>query len=296
MALNNAINTLFQKITGGFKFGDNQGDASLSVKNGDIEIEGGATINDGDLLIGNSADNKLELVSSGGWIPISTIPTRQSADDPIYVLRFAADMTNLVFRGTRVHIVQGGSDWYFIVHNVGTYTGGNTDITIYGGTLYDVSDTSIQPITTIEISYANAPVGFDINPSIWSVTVTPSGSQSSATKGTWYNLGSTQLTIPIGVWILEYNVVLFINNSGGDADIWITVSNANNTENDNTYTNRLLMVGTNGSMAPVSKSKIFSTASKVTRYLNAKSESNGTSTIVFQQNGPGYFRVVDAYL
>lgn len=41
MPTNNSINSNFEKITDGFKTGDNAGDASLSVTNGDAEIQAG---------------------------------------------------------------------------------------------------------------------------------------------------------------------------------------------------------------------------------------------------------------
>lgn len=41
MPKNNSINSSFEKITDGFKTGDNAGDASVSVINGDVEIEAG---------------------------------------------------------------------------------------------------------------------------------------------------------------------------------------------------------------------------------------------------------------
>ena len=75
MGLQNAINTLFQKITGGFTLGDNQGDASLTVTGGTIELEGGATIADGDLLIGNAADNKFEQGQLAAGTGMSVTPS-----------------------------------------------------------------------------------------------------------------------------------------------------------------------------------------------------------------------------
>lgn len=101
----------------------------------------------------------------GGWKVLAVTPTRQSADDPTFVLRFAADMTAILWPGMRLKLTQNSAVKYFIVTAVGSYTGGNTDVTVYGGTDYDVNDTSTYPITYPYYSREKAPVGFPLNPS-----------------------------------------------------------------------------------------------------------------------------------
>lgn len=231
-----------------------------------------------------SASNKVVDSAAGEWSPISTIPTRQSADDPTYVLRFAADMTSTISVGMKLAIMQTTAK-YFIVTVVGAFTDGNTDITVYGGTDYDVDDTSGTPITGVKYSGAKAPFGFPTTPSKWEVLVTDTSirTQNSPTTGTWYNIGGSaeQIIIPIGVWVVEYIVGAQAAGGSGSTNIAIytTLSTANNTQSDTGFTVRTLTTP-QYIEATHYRNKMLNLVSKTTYYLNTKSDfSAGSMTI-----------------
>ncbi|MFA5172583.1 MAG: hypothetical protein WC426_13560 [Sulfuriferula sp.] len=60
-----------------------------------------------------------------------------------------------------------------------------------------------------------APDGFPIDPAVWTVTFTDSTqrSQGSPVVGTWYNLASQQIAVPVGLWKLSMKVQLQANGS-----------------------------------------------------------------------------------
>ena len=102
-----------------------------------------------------------------------------------------------------------GTVKYFIITAVSTYSGGNTTITVYGGTDYDLANAAI---TSPYYSMMKSPQGFPMSPAKWTGEFTSSDTQtqSAPTNGTCYNIGATSLNIPIGAWNLAYLVFLHL--------------------------------------------------------------------------------------
>jgi len=159
-----------------------------------------------------------------GWIGYSTvIPTRQSSDDPTYVLRFAGvDLTDRIAVGMKVKLTQASIERYGIVTAISFST--NTDVTVLTrcddtSVNYDVLDTASNTISGFAYSPVKNPVGFPMDPIKWSVRVINSSdyAQNSPSAGTWYNLNSSlKIDIPIGSWRVSYrvNMMSFISGSG----------------------------------------------------------------------------------
>lgn len=235
-----------------------------------------------------------------GWRPLSTIPTRQSADDPTFVLRFAADMTAILQPGDRIRITQNSSLLYLIVTVVGAYTGGNTDVTVYGGTDYDVLDTSTYPISAPKYSGEKAPFGFPVDPAKWTIehSSTASDSKSSGiVQNTWYNLGSHSLDVPVGKWYIEY----FVNLQNGGSvsnnnDLQVTLSTAKNSQSDSELS---CWVGGQDAFQAfaAARRKLISLAAKATYYLNTRQTLGATTSWNLRGDyGNTIIRAVCAYL
>lgn len=218
-------------------------------------------------------------VASGGWNEIVASVTRQSADDPTYVLRFNTDVTGILSVGMRIKITQA-TDKFFIITAIGSFTGGNTDVTCYGGTDYDVVDTGTTAITKTYYSRDKAPKGFPLDPAKWSVTAssTSTASQSTPTQNTWYNLGSINIIIPIGVWNVDYSNLVYCGDSGTstilDVEAQTTLSTANNSESDSDLTSGWRSyrsnLNENFTAMQLTKQKFLNLASKTTYYLNER--------------------------
>lgn len=93
-----------------------------------------------------------------------------------------------------------------IVTNVGAYSGSATLVTLYHGT-----DFMLDNATVSSPSYSSmkTPFGFNLNPDKWSVMITDvsNAAQSSPVSGTYYNLGSLAITVPIGKWRIYFNTI-----------------------------------------------------------------------------------------
>lgn len=243
-------------------------------------------------------DSQLVALSEdGGWRDLPVVPTRQSTDDPTFVLRFAYDMTGVLQEGMRIKVTQNGTVRYFIVVLVGSYSGGNTDVTVYGGTDYDVNDTSTYPISSPMFSREKAPFGFPLAPDKWTVLYsdTTLRSQSSATANTWYNLGGQYIDIFPGAWDI------FISGYvGRDSTVAghfkITLSTANNTESDEKNTASFYFSISINAFVSLFKRIPMVLTSKTRHYLNALYTGSSSSLYFNNPSTPFVVRVVSAYL
>lgn len=222
--------------------------------------------------------------STDGWVADTNTWTFSSADAPIYVVSVNADMTAIISVGMFIRLVHGAATKYFIVHAVGAFSGGVTLLTLYGGTTYTLSATAI---TVPHYSSAKAPFGFPPNPDSWSVTATDTNnaSQAAPTADVWYNVGSVQISMPIGAWKTNYSVDLQVISTlaaVAQLGVRVTLSTANNSVSDTGWTNGYLIitpvnVGLAHRLSINSPMRIVVAAAKTTHYLNALSSQTVTS-------------------
>lgn len=162
-----------------------------------------------------------------------------------------------------------------IITNVGAYSGGNTNITFWGGTDYSLVNATIS---SPKYSNEKVPFGFPTNPTKWSILYTNIVQQSQATPSanTWYNLGGASISIPIGVWNMSYNAStqgVFNLASVSSCGVRATLSTGTSSASDGEFTGDLLVyLPIDASAAlrgDLTKSKILSLSTKTTYYLNA---------------------------
>lgn len=227
-----------------------------------------------------SAAANLVAASTTGWVTDANTWSYSSADSPTFVISVNADMTTVLSVGMRIKLTQT-TDKYFIVTAVGAFGGGVTLVTVYGGTDYTLANAAI---TNPYYSTSKAPLGFPLDPTKWTVRVTDatSRSQASPVNGTWYNLGSNTISIPIGAWLVRYQCAPAVAKAAAtDFEIYATLSTANNTESDNEMTSRFYHQGSTGETAyaetTFNRSKTLVVASKTSYYLNCKTASSMTT-------------------
>lgn len=222
--------------------------------------------------------------------------TYSSADAPVYTVSTSEDLTDLISLGMRLRLTQStGGTKYFIVVAIT-----NSTIKLYGGTDYTLAN---EAITSPVFSSAKVPFGFPSNPEKWTEVTTDNQTrtQSSPSNGTWYNLGSISLNIPIGVWSLEYFVNMNVVTSGAhDVDMYVTLSTANNSESDSSMSLRnALTTPSNGNidfLTPANRRRYLTLASKTSYYLNAKTSTSPSSINYLGADGLTIIRAVCAYL
>jgi len=262
----------------------------------DFSIE---TVDDAAAFYMDAALNKSTSFAWDGWAAGIGTWSYSSADDPTFVISINKDVTGLIGVGDRIRLTQTTVK-YFIVTAVGSFSGGATLVTVFGGTDYDLANASI---TSPYYSHAKAPLGFPLDPSKWTVELsdTSERDQASPSQNTWYNIGSLSISIPIGVWRVEY----FVNMYGVDTqgpNCFGTLSTANNSESDVDFTSFVScyfpsLVSTNTAYAPSTKAKFLTLAAKTTYYLNIKTSNSGQSNIGLNGSiAKTFVRAICAYL
>jgi hypothetical protein len=149
-----------------------------------------------------------------GWIAGSGTWTYSSADAPTFVFNIPSDVTGIIQPGYRIKLTQSTVK-YFIVTAVGAFSGGNTPVTVYGGTDFTLT---IGTITNPFFSPVKAPRGFPVVPSKWTVVYSNTANQSVSTPGTSpVNPGSMYLDVPIGEWVISANMLVWVEMTSGDS-------------------------------------------------------------------------------
>lgn len=253
---------------------------------------------------GSPLSRKITIANliAGGWI-VADAMTYSSADDPTYVMTCSGDKTATYYAGQRIKLSQStGGTKYFIVTKV-AYNNPNTEITMYGGTDYNLEN---EAITSPFYSIAKAPSGFPLDPTKWTVTTTDTGNRSQATPSstTWYNPNNIAISIPIGCWHVNYQVAIVCTDTDGQyMAVSSTLSTANNSESDADFTNTAELdtnattKNLSGAVTSVSRNKYLTLTTKTSYYLNVETWASGIETIGFRGDlSKTIIRAVCAYL
>jgi len=235
------------------------------------------------------------LVPENGWIPAGETWTYASADDPTFTFTISGDKTSKYSAGMRIKLTQT-SVKYFIITAV-SYSSPNTTITVYGGTDYDLVNATI---TSPYYSTQKAPQGFPLNPDKWSVKVTDASSRekSSPANGTWYNLGSMVLSIPIGDWDIFYTTDCYAVATEGRIDINTTLSTSPSSESSAIFTERMTLAPVSFSGFTFSHRNHLTLTSKTNYYLNMRVVNSNSPTLLARDGAtvPATIRATCAYL
>lgn len=236
-------------------------------------------------------------VPESGWQPAGETWVYASADDPTYTFVIEdTDLTGKYSPGMKIRLDQTTTK-YFIITKVDYAT--DTTITVFGGSDYDLANAAI---TNPYYSTQRAPFGFPTNPEKWTVSTSSSTtvSQNTPSAGTWYNLGSISLDIPIGCWYVDYHALVDSNKSATILDIQATLSTTDNTNSDTDFHTYMQIGGANGSQTPTfsaMRGKHLTLSSKTTYYLNACTSVSSAQTLRFVGAIiPTTIRAVCAYL
>ena len=210
-----------------------------------------------------------------------------SVDDPTGIFRVNADVTTKYSVGMRIKFTNATNVIYGIITGVGAYTGGYTSITF----LHQIDPTDslalvLMANSAITLNYYStqkAPLGFIPTPERWTVYVLNPNSldQLSPKVGTWYNLGSLNLVIPIGNWKIYYSVDLRVSAAAAGSSMYATLSTSNNSESDTSNTTGFVS-GLPTDIFITNEELLLNLSSKTTYYLIAKTLTYSVSEINFR--------------
>jgi len=216
--------------------------------------------------------------ASGAWIPFPATLTYSSIDDPTAVVTISGDYTGVFSDGMRVMMTNAGNLVCGIISKTPTYSSPNTTISFLqeinpstGTAAYPLEDSAI---TAAYYSHMKAPYSFPLEPLKWSVFAkdTTGATQGSPSASTWYNLASVSLSVPIGSWDLGYYHLYGVQEtSGTTASVQTTLSTANNSESDTSFTFYSAYIGPTGSITLRShahRERSLSVTAKTAYYLN----------------------------
>jgi hypothetical protein len=311
-AYKNAVDANTAKVTNATHTGDVTGATTLTIANdavtyakmqnvsatdkvlgrasagsGDVEeitctAAGRALLDDADaeaqrttLGLGESALN-----DNSGWINFPIQPAYERADSPTFVMIFdsSVDIMSILGVGDRIKLTQTTIK-YFIVTGIADVFGA-TEVTMYGGTDYTLTNAEI---TNAMYSHAKYPFGFPSDPLKWSVVVTNTTeyTQNSPTAGTWYNLGSINISVPIGKWDISYELAMEQNRASADyITMFPTLSTTSSSASDGNWRSVLQVKPMTNYTVPfykIRKGMLFT--SKTTYYLNIMTDQSGTTNI-----------------
>ncbi len=226
---------------------------------------------------------------SDGWVDsTSETWTYVSADAPTFVFSVNADVTTKYSAGMKVRYVQSATTKYGIITAVGAYSGGVTNITIYGGggdggtytnaTSYTLANAAIS---SNYYSMVRTPYGFPMSPTTWSYIMI-NAVDYSTTSATYVNSSaSLQTNCPIGVWNVDVSFANLLSHASV-VDVWGEHALSTSTSS---VSNVELLAHSQGlrtsagfdMVAHVYLTSCISAASKTTYYLIYRSYSGRTT-------------------
>lgn len=216
-----------------------------------------------------------------GWMALGAC-TYVSADSPTFVMNMAGDATSYLSLGSRIRLTQTTVK-YFVVTAIGAYSGGVTPITLYGGTDFTLANAAI---TLPYFSLHKAPFGFPLNPLKWNIEITSTAfdKQLSAVSGTYYNLASLQINVPIGAWKIGIECIAYSASTAAQtvANIFIGLSGVNTGFDEGKLVGMFNVSGASGILVVYGvmarKSDVMLT-SKKTYYLMISTNQSGNAEL-----------------
>lgn len=224
-----------------------------------------------------------------GWVPALNTWTYSSADSPTFVVSVNGDVTGIISVGMRIKLDQPSTK-YFGVTAVGTYSGGVTLITVFGGTGSGAYTLDSSSISSVFYSPVKEPFGFPMDETLWSVSLveTTDKTQAAPVANTVYNLGALSLSIPIGQWDVHFEVLTGVTSTplaAVNTSINAALSTTNNSFSDPGLRAAVVvaipaMVGA-FVRATLSRRKVITLLAKTTYYLNASTNSATAASLDF---------------
>lgn len=251
----------------------------------------------------SDVDTRLTTVENG-WLLAGETWTFASVDDPTGSITISGNVTGKYKAGMRIKFTNAANIIYGIITKT-SYSSPNTTITF----LHEIDPNDSlalylmqnSAITNNFVSCSKSPCGFPLNPNKWSVIVkdVTERNQASPVSGTWYNLGGANISMPIGLWSVNYKIYTYISRASGVGEaIFVTLSTTNNGQSDSGNTlGSYNSVSTAMAQAFLLDNIIMELDSKTIYYINTMTDSTGISNIRFSNNQSALIlKAVCAYL
>lgn len=234
---------------------------------------------------------------ASGWSKVLDTWTFGSVDNPTGVINWTG-ANSKVSAGMRIKFDNGGHTIYGIVTAVSSST------MTFLHEMNEANNNAVNLMANSEISNPNisaykVPLGFNANPSRWSVKYSEivGASRDTPTANSWYNLGSVSLVVPIGLWNIGYKTSCYtVKGSASFAGSYFTLSTSSSSESDFGFRVANIMPTSDLITTAVCPPKLVNRTTKATYYLNQSTPYAGTTRIATSNYARTIIEAVCAYL
>lgn len=138
-------------------------------------------------------------------------------------------------------------------------------------------------ISAVAYSGISVPYGFPKQRAKWIIKTVYASQQTqvSAVATTWYNVGSTQLNVPIGEWKAKYKVTAGSSGSTSVTMGIVTLSTSPTAETNNEFTAETFIGASQSLLQPFGVEGDLSLSAATLHYLIISTTSAGTPTLYF---------------
>lgn len=154
----------------------------------------------------NELKNAFNNQVAFGWYKTGLNPTFTfvSWDSTTYtgIVSTNIDLTTYLTAGMKIKFTQNSAIKYAFITAITS-----TQLTLFLGTDYSLNNSGISDVY---YSMLKAPYGFPMNPEKWELSFVRSSNDlySTTTTTNFYGGANNKLTVPVGVWEIEYNYTI----------------------------------------------------------------------------------------
>ena len=211
----------------------------------------------------------------------------------------------------RIKMTNNSNVIYGIITKMGTYGGDSAGYT-YITFLHEIDPSDnlalhLMANSAITLNYYStqkAPQGFPLSPNKWRIIITDTQQRfiNNPTPNAWTNISPLNIVFPIGVWNLSQHFVLYGDITSGTAvSCQCTLSTANNSESNKSYSIMVVADGATGRVAiensVANYNSNVSVATKTQMYTNIRTTNTGLLAIgVLGESITSRIELICAYL
>lgn len=220
----------------------------------------------------NEIKNVINNQVAFGWYQTGLGPTLTYSSWDITtktgVVNTNLDLTGYLSVGMKVKFTQSTITKYAIITAITS-----SAITLFMGADYTLENASIN---NFYFSMLKAPFDFPMNPEKWELTFVRSSNDvySTTTTTNYYGGANNKLTVPVGMWEVEYNYTIQLTSATTSCYSRLVLSQSSSEITAGSLTSNFVMPLASGSIAGFRfiNSKIYNLTEETTFYLLFKND------------------------
>lgn len=220
----------------------------------------------------NDIKKAFNIQVAQGWYKTGLSPTftysSWDSTTKTGVVNSNLDLTPYLSVGMKIKFTQNSAIKYAFITAITS-----TQLTLFLGTDYSLNNSGISDAY---YSMLKAPYGFPMNPEKWELSFVRSSNDlySTTTTTNYYGGANNKLTVPVGVWEIEYNYTIQFTSASTSCYSRLTLSQSLSEITAGSLTSTFVMPLTSGTSASQRfvNSKIYNLTEEKTFYLLFKND------------------------